>query len=61
MKTKTFNLMNVSPPCTREQKSQTLQYYSYFAGQQRLAIRVPLVRLYQEVETFRLRAIKDMK
>ncbi|XP_023322528.1 islet cell autoantigen 1 isoform X2 [Eurytemora carolleeae] len=32
-----------------------------YTGQQRLAIRVPLVRLYQEVETFRLRAIEDMR
>ncbi|XP_046581281.1 islet cell autoantigen 1-like isoform X2 [Haliotis rubra] len=30
-----------------------------FAAQQRLALRVPLVRLYQEVETFRYRAISD--
>ncbi len=30
-----------------------------YSGQQRLAIRVPLVRLYQEVETFRQRAIED--
>jgi hypothetical protein len=30
-----------------------------YSGQQRLAIRVPLVRLYQEVETFRHRAIED--
>ena len=30
-----------------------------YSGQQRLAIRVPLVRLYQEVETFRQRAIQD--
>ncbi|XP_048775683.2 islet cell autoantigen 1-like isoform X2 [Ostrea edulis] len=30
-----------------------------FAAQQRLSLRVPLVRLYQEVETFRYRAISD--
>ncbi|XP_070185416.1 islet cell autoantigen 1-like isoform X3 [Littorina saxatilis] len=30
-----------------------------FSAQQRLALRVPLVRLYQEVETFRYRAISD--
>lgn len=30
-----------------------------FSSQQRLALRVPLVRLYQEVETFRYRAISD--
>lgn len=30
-----------------------------FSAQQRLAMRVPLVRLYQEVETFRYRAISD--
>ncbi|CAD5116951.1 DgyrCDS5791 [Dimorphilus gyrociliatus] len=30
-----------------------------YASQQRLALRVPLVRLYQEVETFRIRAIAD--
>merc|ERR1719300_573879 len=30
-----------------------------YCGQQRLAIRVPLVRLYQEVETFQQRAIQD--
>ncbi len=30
-----------------------------YSGQQRLSIRVPLVRLYQEVETFRQRAIED--
>lgn len=30
-----------------------------YSGQQRLAIRVPLVRLYQEVETFKQRAIED--
>lgn len=30
-----------------------------YASQQRLAIRVPLVRLHQEVETFRFRAISD--
>ena len=30
-----------------------------YSGQQRLTIRVPLVRLYQEVETFRQRAIDD--
>jgi len=30
-----------------------------YSGQQRLSIRVPLVRLYQEVETFRARAIED--
>lgn len=30
-----------------------------YASQQRLAVRVPLVRLHQEVETFRLRAIAD--
>ena len=29
------------------------------SGQQRLAIRTPLVRLYQEVDTFRARAIED--
>ena len=32
-----------------------------YTGQQRLAIRVPLVRLYQEVDTFRLRAIEDTR
>ena len=32
-----------------------------YSGQQRLAIRVPLVRLYQEVDTFRLRAIEDTR
>eukprot|EP00092_Neocalanus_flemingeri_P013441 GFUD01014493.1.p1 GENE.GFUD01014493.1~~GFUD01014493.1.p1 ORF type:complete len:550 (-),score=160.96 GFUD01014493.1:128-1777(-) len=32
-----------------------------YTGQQRLAIRVPLVRLYQEVETFRQRAIEDTR
>lgn len=30
-----------------------------FSAQQRLSLRVPLVRLYQEVETFRYRAISD--
>ena len=30
-----------------------------YSGQQRLAIRSPLVRLYQEVETFHDRAIED--
>lgn len=30
-----------------------------YSGQQRLALRAPLVRLYQEVETFRQRAIED--
>uniref|UniRef100_A0A4W4EG87 AH domain-containing protein n=1 Tax=Electrophorus electricus TaxID=8005 RepID=A0A4W4EG87_ELEEL len=30
-----------------------------FSSQQRLALRVPLCRLYQEVETFRYRAISD--
>ncbi|KAG8225173.1 hypothetical protein J437_LFUL006698 [Ladona fulva] len=30
-----------------------------YSGQQRLTLRNPLVRLYQEVETFRLRAIED--
>ncbi|KAK0167993.1 hypothetical protein PV327_001837 [Microctonus hyperodae] len=30
-----------------------------YSGQQRLALRSPLVRLYQEVETFRQRAIED--
>ncbi|XP_043668280.1 islet cell autoantigen 1 isoform X1 [Vespula pensylvanica] len=30
-----------------------------YSGQQRLALRVPLGRLYQEVETFRQRAIED--
>merc|ERR1712020_131087 len=30
-----------------------------YTGQQRLSIRVPLVRLYQEVDTFRQRAIED--
>ena len=30
-----------------------------YSGQQRLAIRTPLVRLYQEVETFHDRAIED--
>ncbi|XP_046397443.1 islet cell autoantigen 1 [Ischnura elegans] len=30
-----------------------------YSGQQRLTLRMPLVRLYQEVETFRLRAIED--
>ncbi|KAJ8877133.1 hypothetical protein PR048_021586 [Dryococelus australis] len=30
-----------------------------YSGQQRLALRVPLMRLYQEVETFRHRAIAD--
>ncbi|QQP42321.1 Islet cell autoantigen 1 69kDa [Caligus rogercresseyi] len=30
-----------------------------YSGQQRLSIRVPIVRLYQEVETFRRRAIED--
>ncbi|KAF2983472.1 hypothetical protein EK904_005664, partial [Melospiza melodia maxima] len=30
-----------------------------FSSQQRLALRVPLSRLYQEVETFRYRAISD--
>ncbi|XP_055084114.1 islet cell autoantigen 1 [Periophthalmus magnuspinnatus] len=30
-----------------------------FSSQQRLALRTPLVRLYQEVETFRYRAISD--
>ena len=30
-----------------------------YSGQQRLAIRPPLVRLYQEVETFHDRAIED--
>ena len=30
-----------------------------YSGQQRLSIRTPLVRLYQEVDTFRLRAIED--
>ncbi|XP_043266487.1 islet cell autoantigen 1-like protein isoform X2 [Venturia canescens] len=30
-----------------------------YSGQQRLALRAPLVRLYQEVETFRRRAIED--
>ena len=32
-----------------------------YTGQQRLAIRVPLVRLYQEVDTFRQRAIEDTR
>ena len=32
-----------------------------YTGQQRLAIRVPLVRLYQEVDTFRQRAIQDTR
>ena len=40
--------------------SDWLQTMSY-TGQQRLAIRVPLVRLYQEVDTFRLRAIEDTR
>ncbi|XP_049959332.1 islet cell autoantigen 1 isoform X1 [Schistocerca serialis cubense] len=30
-----------------------------YSGQQRLTLRVPLIRLYQEVETFRHRAIED--
>nr|CAD7194389.1 unnamed protein product [Timema douglasi] len=30
-----------------------------YSGQQRLTLRVPLLRLYQEVETFRFRAISD--
>ena len=30
-----------------------------YSGQQRLSIRTPLVRLYQEVETFHDRAIED--
>lgn len=30
-----------------------------YSGQQRLALRAPLGRLYQEVETFRQRAIED--
>ena len=30
-----------------------------YSGQQRLSIRTPIVRLYQEVDTFRLRAIED--
>lgn len=30
-----------------------------YSGQQRLTLRGPLVRLYQEVETFRQRAIED--
>ncbi|XP_066603417.1 islet cell autoantigen 1-like protein [Prorops nasuta] len=30
-----------------------------YSGQQRIALRTPLVRLYQEVETFRQRAIED--
>ncbi|KDR15060.1 Islet cell autoantigen 1 [Zootermopsis nevadensis] len=30
-----------------------------YSGQQRLTLRVPLLRLYQEVDTFRLRAIED--
>ncbi|CAK1585981.1 unnamed protein product [Parnassius mnemosyne] len=32
-----------------------------YSGQQRLSVRSPLLRLYHEVETFRCRAIKDMR
>ncbi|XP_045450691.1 islet cell autoantigen 1 [Melitaea cinxia] len=32
-----------------------------YSGQQRLSIRPPLLRLYHEVETFRCRAVKDMR
>ncbi|XP_050351586.1 islet cell autoantigen 1 [Nymphalis io] len=32
-----------------------------YSGQQRLSIRPPLLRLYHEVETFRVRAVKDMR
>jgi hypothetical protein len=32
-----------------------------YSGQQRMAIRVPLVRLHQEVETFRQQAIEDTR
>lgn len=32
-----------------------------FCGQQRLSIRSPLLRLYHEVETFRARAVSDMR
>ncbi|VVD00881.1 unnamed protein product [Leptidea sinapis] len=32
-----------------------------YSGQQRLSIRSPLLRLYHEVETFRCRAVKDMR
>ncbi|XP_068618463.1 islet cell autoantigen 1 [Battus philenor] len=32
-----------------------------YSGQQRLSVRGPLLRLYHEVETFRCRAIKDMR
>ncbi|XP_047517094.1 islet cell autoantigen 1 [Pieris napi] len=32
-----------------------------YTGQQRVAVRSPLLRLYHEVETFRIRAVKDMR
>lgn len=32
-----------------------------YTGQQRVAVRNPLLRLYHEVETFRCRAVKDMR
>ncbi|XP_041987668.1 islet cell autoantigen 1 [Aricia agestis] len=32
-----------------------------FSGQQRLSVRPPLLRLYHEVDTFRVRAVKDMR
>ncbi|CAH0729965.1 unnamed protein product, partial [Brenthis ino] len=32
-----------------------------YSGQQRLSVRPPLLRLYHEVETFRCRAVKDMR